>query len=113
EPMSHEATGIWTTTFCASLMADASTLKALRSKLGDLEDELDSANEAKAELEEQLGSLKEQLEASQAEALKLKSEASQAGESELAEARKALAQAQEALQSREAKRERPSCERWG
>ncbi|CAJ1393443.1 unnamed protein product [Effrenium voratum] len=37
------------------------TAQALRSKLGDLEEELDSANEAKAELE-QLGSLKEQLE---------------------------------------------------
>eukprot|EP00435_Cladocopium_sp_Y103_P071351 s418_g37.t1 len=64
----------------AVTMADQSTLKALRNKLSDLEDELDTAHEAQAELEKQLGQLKSDLEAKEEKLQSALTEAKEASE---------------------------------
>lgn len=61
-------------------MADQSTLKALRNKLSDLEDELDTAHEAQAELEKQVGQLKSDLEAKEEKLQSALTEAKDASE---------------------------------
>eukprot|EP00439_Symbiodinium_sp_Y106_P067344 s1564_g11.t1 len=81
-------------------MADA-TLKALRKKLGDLEDELDAVTEAKVELEEQVNSLKSELEAARGEDLRAALEDLQARhESELKQAQSAKEELEQALSSK-------------
>lgn len=81
-------------------MADA-TLKALRKKLGDLEDELDAVTEAKVELEEQVNSLKSELEAARGEDLRAAlQDLQERHESELKKAQSAKEELEQALSSK-------------
>ncbi|CAE7198223.1 unnamed protein product [Symbiodinium natans] len=80
-------------------MADA-TLKALRKKLGDIEDELDEATEAKAELEKQVNSLTAALEAARGDELQAALRDLQVRhESELQEAKSVQEKLEQALSS--------------